>query len=365
MPMTPPAPSMTRPSTPRPSATAPTWSTPSRRTPAAETTASSTRAVFVENDPPQTTIDSGPPASSDDTSPTFTFSSSEGASSFECRIDGGAFASCDSPYSPGDLALGRSRLRGPRERCRLQHGPDAGLALLRDRAARPTPRRPRRRSTAGRPRSSTDTSPAFEFSSSESGSTFECRLDSAAFAACQSPYAPGELDFGDHVFEVRATDASGNTDASPASVSFRISEPPPLEITMGAVNMTPTGRINLPVACPARCVRRLPGASSASGSGPACRTHTTTLTTRTSRSPATARRPTATSAAAAASGARSSTSSPARPQRVPMNVGRNARNRACRQGKLTVDVIVRHRVGDEWELATSKLVLRPQRCRSN
>ena len=52
-------------------------------------------------------------------------------------------------------------------------------------------------------------------------------------------------------------------------------------------------------------------------------------------------------------------------ERVPMNLGRNARNRACRQGKLTVDVIVRHRAGAEWELTTSKLVLRPQRCRSN
>ena len=48
-----------------------------------------------------------------------------------------------------------------------------------------------------------------------------------------------------------------------------------------------------------------------------------------------------------------------------MNVGRNARKRACRQGRLTVDVIVRHRAGDEWELSTSKLVLRPRRCRSN
>ena len=103
---------------------------------------------------------------------------------------------------------------------------------------------------SGPPADGNDTSPGFEFSSSESGSTFECRLDAAAFAACQSPYAPGELDFGDHVFEVRATDAAVNTDASPASVSFRISEPPPLEVTMGAVNMTPTGRINLPVACP-------------------------------------------------------------------------------------------------------------------
>ena len=51
-------------------------------------------------------------------------------------------------------------------------------------------------------------------------------------------------------------------------------------------------------------------------------------------------------------------------QRVPMNVGRNARNLACRQGKLRVDVIVRRKVGNEWKLTTTKLVLRPQRCRA-
>jgi hypothetical protein len=51
-------------------------------------------------------------------------------------------------------------------------------------------------------------------------------------------------------------------------------------------------------------------------------------------------------------------------RRVPMNVGRNARDRACRQGKLRVDVVVRRRVGGEWKRTTTKLVLRPQRCRA-
>jgi hypothetical protein len=51
-------------------------------------------------------------------------------------------------------------------------------------------------------------------------------------------------------------------------------------------------------------------------------------------------------------------------ERVPMNVGRNARKQACRQGKLRVDVIVRRKVGSEWKLTTTKIVLRPQRCRA-
>jgi len=62
----------------------------------------------------------------------------------------------------------------------------------------------------------------FAFSSDEAGSTFECSLDGSAFAACSSPAAYTALGDGSHTFDVRATDSSANTDASPDSVSWTI-----------------------------------------------------------------------------------------------------------------------------------------------
>ena len=63
---------------------------------------------------------------------------------------------------------------------------------------------------------------SFAFTSDESGSTFECSLDGSSFAACSSRAAYTGLGDGGHTFDVRATDSSANTDATPAGASWTI-----------------------------------------------------------------------------------------------------------------------------------------------
>ena len=70
----------------------------------------------------------------------------------------------------------------------------------------------------GPPASTTATSVSLTFSSPDADATgFECALDAGAFAPCTSPVAYGSLAEGSHSVAVRAHDAAGNVDPSPAT----------------------------------------------------------------------------------------------------------------------------------------------------
>ena len=47
-------------------------------------------------------------------------------------------------------------------------------------------------------------------------------MDGGGFSACTSPQNYTYLDYGEHVFEVRATDSEDNTDPTPATYTWSI-----------------------------------------------------------------------------------------------------------------------------------------------
>ncbi len=69
-------------------------------------------------------------------------------------------------------------------------------------------------------------SATFRFTSTEP-SSFKCSLDGRPLSSCSSPKTYRGLRVGRHTFKVVATDAAGNSDASPATASFRIPKPKP------------------------------------------------------------------------------------------------------------------------------------------
>jgi hypothetical protein len=64
----------------------------------------------------------------------------------------------------------------------------------------------------------------FEFSGSDNLSpvTFECSVDGGSYVSCASPFSTSTLSVGPHIFAVRAVDAVGNIDLTPAIYSWTI-----------------------------------------------------------------------------------------------------------------------------------------------
>jgi Bacterial Ig-like domain len=68
----------------------------------------------------------------------------------------------------------------------------------------------------------TSGSASFGFSSTKTGSTFQCSLDGAAYAACTSPRSYSALAEGGHSFAVYAVDSLGHVDATPATGTWTV-----------------------------------------------------------------------------------------------------------------------------------------------
>jgi hypothetical protein len=200
--------------------------------------ADATPAAFgwtIDLTAPDTGIDSGPSGPVPDPSPGFTFSSGDGAATFECRLDGGAFAPCASPLTTPPLADGPHTLDvRARDPAGNADGTPARRSFSVDTVAPPTTLG----ATPADPSGSVSAS--FTFSSADGGATFECRLDGSSWAACSPPAAYPALDEGPHTFDVRARDAVGNADATPASFTWTVDLTPP-DTQLGSVPPDPSG----------------------------------------------------------------------------------------------------------------------------
>jgi hypothetical protein len=176
---------------------------------------------------PDTSIGSGPSGTSTSASASFSFNSSESGSTYECKLDGGSWASCSSPKSLSGLSEGAHTfyVRAKDAAGNVDASP-ASRTWTVD-VPEPDTTAPNTSIGSGPSGTSTSTSASFSFSSSEAGSSFECRLDSASWASCSSPKSLSGLSNGSHTFSVRAKDSAGNVDASPATRSWTVDAPDP------------------------------------------------------------------------------------------------------------------------------------------
>jgi len=164
--------------------------------------------------PPETAITAGPSRATSSTSATFRFSSTDTAATFQCKLDDRSWSSCTSGKTYSGLPQGSHTFRvRAKDSARTNDPSPAERAWKVDTVA------PNTTITSV---SVSGKSATFSFSSSETGSTFECRLDGGAWQACSSPKSYGGLKHGSHSFRVRAIDAAGNSDVTPALRSISI-----------------------------------------------------------------------------------------------------------------------------------------------
>jgi hypothetical protein len=261
--------------------------------------------------PPETTVTSGPPASTPNTSATFTFTSDLPDATFRCSVDGGLYAKCTSPFTLSGLSQGSHTLNvqavssegvvdpspaayvwevdftdpaeptidappngavisNPSPEIRGTGEPNANVTLsLGGSTYGPIPvdelgawrytvpvqlaqgaytitatvadaagntslpvnstftvdmTRPDTTIVSGPSSPSASTTATFDFSSNEATVTYQCSLDNAAFAACGDPSTFTGLSLGMHTLQVRAVDAAGNVDATPATYTWTIGQ---------------------------------------------------------------------------------------------------------------------------------------------
>jgi len=185
---------------------------------------------------PNTSLREFPSNPSTSSTATFAFVGSDNSTpgpylEFQCQIDGGGFLSCSSPQTYTDLELGEHTF----EVAAIDRSGNVDLspatytwtivAPVSDTTA------PGTLILSAPDQVTVDTSATFTFSSTETGSAFECSLDGGAFTTCTSPISYTGLSVDSHTFEVYATDAAGNADLSPALHTWTIG-PAPVSATV-------------------------------------------------------------------------------------------------------------------------------------
>jgi hypothetical protein len=189
----------------------------------------------ADTTPPDTTISSGPSGSTTATSGSFAFTGSDdttaaGSLTFECALDGSAYTACSSPMSFSGIAVGSHtfNVRAKDAAGNVDASPASRTWTVTAPPADTTA--PDTSISSGPSGSTTSTFASFAFTGSDdttaAGSlTFECALD-GGYTSCTSPKGYSGLSVGSHTFSVRAKDAAGNVDASPATQTWTITAPP-------------------------------------------------------------------------------------------------------------------------------------------
>jgi hypothetical protein len=173
--------------------------------------------IIFDTKLPHATITSHPANPTNSTLAKFTFIATKPGSKFQCQLDDGAYSACTSTTTYEGLHDGQHIFS-------VKATDAVGNAdLTPDSFTWTIDTVPPDTTITSRPPAQTESASAhLAFNSTKTGSTFQCQLDGSNYAACTSPQGYAGLAEGTHSFSVKATDAIGNVDPTPASYSWTI-----------------------------------------------------------------------------------------------------------------------------------------------
>ncbi len=179
-----------------------------------QTTATVSRSWTIDSTAPSLTVSSPAAASTSGAYPAVQFSASDagGSVSVTCKLDSAPAVACTTGHQLANLSNGSHTVT-------VTATDLAGNSTAVARTWTVDKVAPDTTITSSPSASTTSATADFEFVSNESPSSFECRLDGGAWAACTSPRQV-TVSEGTHNFSVRAVDGVGNIDPTPASFSW-------------------------------------------------------------------------------------------------------------------------------------------------
>jgi large repetitive protein len=186
---------------------------------------------LLETNLPIVVLTNNPSPVSTSPGATFFFTASKLPATFECKLDGGAFASCVSPQSYSSLADGSHTFAVKATDGAGNTGPETDYTWTIDTVG-PTAAITQRPSDPTNNRSA-----GFDFAASEPA-TFQCKLDDGAFASCASPQAYTNLGDGRHTFVVKARDALSNLGPEAVYAWTIETRAPAVAVTSGPPNLS-------------------------------------------------------------------------------------------------------------------------------
>jgi hypothetical protein len=198
-------------------------------------TADASVTILVDIIAPDTAIDSAPSGAVPSTDAFITFHSTEAGSTFMCSLDGSTPVTCVNPITYHSLSDGAHTFSvTATDAVGNVDATPATAAWSVDTTAPDT-------IIDSAPSGTVNiASASITFHSTEAGSSFVCSLDGAAVVSCTSPASYTGLADGAHTFSVTATDAVGNTDATPATASWTVDSVAPDTI----IDSAPTGTVS-------------------------------------------------------------------------------------------------------------------------